>query len=285
MSVREPRRQIVLILLVWVSLSLSACSHQTEKPSEIYKTLSYSAASSLYTGAWWQPEPGTTWQWQLSGEVDTSLHVDMIDIDLFDTPADLIDELHESGHVVVCYFSAGSRENWRPDTADFPPEVVGKKMQGWAGERWLDIRRNDELASIMIARLDLAVEKGCDGVEPDNVDGYQNRTGFPLMADDQLAYNIWLAEQAHRRGLSIGLKNDLDQVKELEPYFDWALNEQCFEYEECEKLLPFVGAGKAVFGVEYYLDVDEFCDQANAMNFSWLRKELVLGVWGEACWE
>lgn len=41
----------------------------------------------------------------------------------------------------------------------------------------------------MQARLDLAVQKGCDGVEPDNVDGYQNNSGFPLTAQDQLAYN------------------------------------------------------------------------------------------------
>jgi len=209
----------------------------------------------------------------------------MINIDLFDTPADRIEKLHDSEYVVVCYFSAGSREDWRADADDFSQEVLGKKMQGWEGERWLDIRRNDDLAPVMIARLDLAVSKGCDGVEPDNVDGYQNRTGFALTAEDQLSYNIWLAEQTHRRGLSIGLKNDLDQVQELEPYFDWALNEQCFEYDECDKLLPFVEAGKAVFGVEYNLEVDEFCDQANAMRFSWLRKELDLGAWGEACWE
>jgi hypothetical protein len=70
-----------------------------------------------------------------------------------------------------------------------------------------------------------------------------------LQASDQLTFNTWIASEAHERRLSVGLKNDLDQVEELYPYFDWALNEQCFECNECNRLLPFVEAGKAVFGV------------------------------------
>ena len=146
----------------------------------------------------------------------------------------VIETLHQDGRSVICYFSAGSYEDWRPDEADFPASVRGKPLDNWPGESWLDIRQIDTLSPIMGARLDLAVQKGCDGVEPDNVDGYSNDTGFPLTAAHQLAYNIWLAEEAHARGLSIGLKNDLDQIPELLPYFDWALNEQCFEYEECD---------------------------------------------------
>lgn len=99
----------------------------------------------------------------------------------------------------------------------------------------------------MRARLDLAKNKGCDGVEPDNVDAYtQPDPGFPLTYDDQKAYNIFLAQEAHARDLSIGLKNDLDQVLDLLPYFDWALNEQCWYYQECHLLQPFI-QGKKVF--------------------------------------
>ena len=158
----------------------------------------------------------------------------------------------------------------------FPESVLGDPLEGWPGERWLDIRQIDLLAPIMSARLDLAQSKGCDGVEPDNIDGYANQSGFQLSADDQLAYNRWLAEQAHLRQLSIGLKNDLDQVSDLLPHFDWALNEQCFQYNECDLLLPFIQAGKAVFGVEYELEPDAFCSQANALDFDWLKKNLEL---------
>jgi hypothetical protein len=207
----------------------------------------------------------------------------MYDIDLFDAPQSVIDALHGDGRIVICYFSAGSYEDWRPDAAGFPQSVRGEPLDGWPGESWLDIRDLDALRPIMQARLDLAVQKACDGVEPDNVDGYSNNSGFPLTASDQLAYNIWLADEAHKRGLSIGLKNDLDQVPDLLPYFDWALNEQCFEYDECDTLLPFIQAGKAVFGVEYEGELADFCPQANANQFSWLRKDWDLGPERSAC--
>lgn len=231
----------------------------------------------------WRPAPGTTWQWQLSGAIDTSLDVAMYDIDLFEPPDAVIQSLHADGRKVVCYFSAGSWENWRPDAAEFPAEVKGNNLAGWAGEKWLDVRRLDLLGPIMEARLDLAVSRRCDGVEPDNVDGFTNRTGFPLTAADQRRYDTWLAERAHERGLSVGLKNDLEQVRALVPLFDWALDEQCFEYDECEALLPFVGEGKAVFGVEYQGSPDSFCPRAVAYGFSWLKKRPALGPWVIAC--
>ena len=131
--------------------------------------------------------------------------------------------------------------------------------------------------------MDLCASKGFDGIEPDNVDGFLNDTGFPLTYEDQLRYNTLLASIAHERGLSIGLKNDMEQIPDLLPHFDWALNEQCFEYVECETLLPFLEAGKAVFNVEYELDPIEFCGMANALNFNSMRKNLDLDAWREPC--
>lgn len=224
----------------------------------------------------WQPPPGTTWQWQLSGEINTSWDADMYDIDLFDAPDEVIDTLVADDRVVICYFSAGSWEEWRDDADRFPAAILGETLAGWEDERWLDIHRIDLLEPIMTARLDLAVEKGCTGVEPDNVDGYDNETGFDLTYEDQVTFNIWMAELAHERGLSIGLKNALGQIEDLLDHFDWALNEQCFEFEECELLLPFIEADKAVFGVEYSGDPDQYCPLAVDYGFSWLTKSLDL---------
>ena len=182
---------------------------------------------------WWNASPGTSWQWQLTGVIDTSYDVVMYDIDLFDASQETIDQLHSDGRIVICYFSAGSWENWRPDKDEFPAEVLGNNLEGWPDEKWLDIRALADLGAIMGERFDLAVQKDCDGVEPDNVDGYTNNSGFPLTYEDQINYNTWLAEQAHQRGLSVGLKNDLDQVNDLLAYFDWALNEECHTYNEC----------------------------------------------------
>jgi hypothetical protein len=236
------------------------------------------------TGTIWQPKPGTTWQWQISDSaIDTSFDVDMYDIDLFEVDQSTIDQLHLDGRIVVCYFSAGSYEDWRPDASDFPSSILGNPLDSWPGERWLDIGNIEALGPIMQARLDLAVNKNCDGVEPDNIDGYINNNGLGLTSNEQIIYNRWLAQQAHQRGLSIGLKNDLDQVNDLVNDFDWALNEQCWQYNECDLLTPFVAAGKAVFGVEYRGVPATFCPVLNAMQFSWLKKNLDLDAFRIDC--
>jgi hypothetical protein len=231
----------------------------------------------------WQPPLNTSWQWQLTGTINQSVNVQMFDIDMFDNSASVVASLHAKGSKVICYISAGTREKWRPDANKFPAIVLGKKVAGWVGERWLDIRRIDILGPIMTARMDLCRSKGFDGLEPDNIDGYENPTGFPLTYQDQINYNTFLANEAHSRGLSIGLKNDVDQVTDLLPYFDWALDEQCFQYKECGKLVPFINAGKAVFEVEYRLKTSQFCPQANAMNFNSMKKHLSLNAWRDPC--
>jgi hypothetical protein len=232
----------------------------------------------------WSPAQHTTWQWQLTTPVDESVDAQMFDIDLFDNPASVVAALHRRGRHVVCYLSAGSLEAGRPDAADFPASVAGKQLDGWPQERWLDVRRLDVLGPILERRLDLCKAKGFDGVEADNVDAYANDSGFPLTADDQLRFNRFLAGAAHARGLSIGLKNDLEQVAALEPDFDWALNEQCFQYSECERLQPFSRAGKAVFVVEYELDPSAFCPRAQSAGFMAMRKHLELDAWRQPCW-
>jgi hypothetical protein len=135
----------------------------------------------------------------------------------------------------------------------------------------------------MHARLDLAREKHCDGVEPDNLDGYENKTGFKLKARDQRTYSRFIADQAHERGLAVALKNNARQVAALERTFDFAVVEQCFEFEECRKYKPFVDAGKAVFAVEYELDPAEFCPAAARLGFSAILKRLDVGVPRVAC--
>jgi hypothetical protein len=240
-------------------------------------------AAASAPGGRWTPAPRTTWQWQLSGTIDQSVAADMYDVDLFDTPAATVASLHAQGRHVVCYLDAGTYEPGRPDSGSIPAAVQGSGVDGWPGERWLDVRRLDVLGPILERRLDLCRSKGFDGVEPDNVDGYSNSSGFPLSAADQLAFNRFIAAAAHARGLSVGLKNDLDQAATLQPDFDWALNEQCYQYGECDALQPFAKAGKAVFIAEYDVDPSAFCAQAAASGYSAIRKHLALDAWRQAC--
>lgn len=199
---------------------------------------------------------GVTWQWQLTGTVDTSYDVDVYDVDLFEMSSALYQELVDDDRIVVCYFSAGSYEPWRPDADQFPEEAIGRALEGWPDERWVD-HTDPTVRKIMVARLELAVEKGCHAVEPDNVTAHDARSGFPINATEQLDYNRFLADEAHELGLAIALKNDVEQVEALVDWFDLQVNEECAFYDECHTLAPFVSQNKAVLHAEY---VDEWSD-------------------------
>ena len=235
---------------------------------------------------WWHPTVGLTWQWQIgNNDIDTSVVADVYDIDLYVDQA-IIDELHVQGRKVICYMSVGSWEDWRPDKDQFPSEVLGKDYEGWKGERWLDVRAIDKLAPIMRARLDLCKAKGFDAVEPDNMEIYTNDTGFPLTYQDQLNYALWLADEVHKRGLAIGMKNSQDQVKDLLEYFDFAITEDAFYYGWAKDMLPFIESGKPVFAAEYTDlpgDFAEFCKQSKQLNFSTILKKRGLDAWLETC--
>lgn len=205
--------------------------------------------------------PDSTWHWQLQGTLDTSVDADVYDVDLFETSPRLIDELRSDGRIVICYFSAGSYEGWRPDAGDFAADDLGDTLDGFEDERWLDVRTST-VRAVVEGRLDRAVDAGCDGVEPDNADGYLNETGFDLTAADQLDFNQFVARAAHRRGLLVGLKNDLDQIPELVDLFDFAVNEQCHEFDECDLNGPFIDADKPVFNAEY---ASEFVDDPSSV--------------------
>ncbi len=242
----------------------------------------------------WHPAQRGSWQIQLSSTPRAPfVKVRMFEVDGFDTPAATVAALHRSlrRRGVVCYIDAGTWENWRSDAGQFPRSLLGKNDGGWPGERWLDIAKIDgALGRIMRARAAMCKRKGFDAVDFDNVDGYTNNTGFHLTASDQLRYDVFLANAAHRLGLAVALKNDLRQIPVLLRYFDFAVNEQCFQYAECLTsqnggygLDEFVRAHKAVFEIEYKLRLAQFCPAATKDHFNSLRKGLNLGPWRQAC--
>ena len=218
--------------------------------------------------------------------MDTSKNVDIYNLDMFETTAAQVAALHTQGRKVMCYINAGAWENWTPDANQFPAIVLGNNYIGWPGERWLDIRRIDLLAPILRARLDLCRAKGFDGVDPDNINGYLNPTGFPLTYQNQLTFNIWLADEAHARGLSIGLKNNSEQLSDLLTYFDWGLTEDCYDQGWCADLSPFISAGKPVFAVEYTdtgINFNSFCAQATSLGLSGILKNRELDAYLQVC--
>ena len=195
--------------------------------------------------------------------------------------------IHAAGARAVCYVDAGTDEPFRPDHqayVDFDTAcggcLFGKAVNGFAEEHWLDIdddmgQRTFILGKVA-ARVDRCKSAGFDAVEFDNVDGYSNATGLPLSYESQLLFNTALANLAHARGLTVGLKNDLDQIPELLPYFDLAIDEQCQQFAECDALAPFTDAAKPVFQVEYQGTTASFCPQANAAGRNAILKDVDL---------
>ncbi|RKH31797.1 hypothetical protein D7X12_38055 [Corallococcus sicarius] len=221
---------------------------------------------------------GTTWTWDLENNaLPTNLNAQVYVVDLFNTTSAKIQEYKNAGKKVVCYFSAGTYENWRSDANQFPQDtycspgencaqsvhILGDWcVSGGGCEWWLD-HRKPAVKTVMTSRMQLAKNKGCDAVEPDNIDGYSHddeisctdQACWGLTATNQLDYNRWLADTAHSLCLGIALKNDVDQIPALASSFDFAINEQCQKYNECGAYKTwFTNNNKAVFNAEYRVE-------------------------------
>ena len=233
---------------------------------------------------WWKPTPAMPihWHWQLSQDFryprDILPHVTVYDIDGELTSAQTVADLHALGPnvIVICYFDAGVYEDYRSDADRFPPEVIGNADEGWDGSYWLDIRQTDILIPIMRDRIEhWCKDKGFDAIEPDETEVWSNDSGFPITKAQNNTYNRLIAELAHSFGLSVGLKGNTTEAPDLWPYFDWTLNEQCWEYDECDFLRDsFIAHGKAVLNIEY--DVNPNCATANAWHMNSARRDLNL---------
>jgi hypothetical protein len=144
----------------------------------------------------------------------------------------------------------------------------------------------------MKTRLNLAVEKGCDGVDPDNVDAYDNDNGLKLTEKDSIDYVMFLANESHARDLAIGLKNAGSIIPDVLDCMDWSVNEQCHEYSECDIYSEFTQHDKPVFHVEYPKGDDvnnnspiddttkqAICEDPSAAGFSTIIKNIDLDKW------
>lgn len=280
----------------------TAASNPFTTRENVVRTFEETTPHSLENRAttMWKPAPGLTWTYQLSlvptaSQLLNPKEFDVWNIDLFDTPTASIKTIQAAGSKVICYFSAGTFEEWRSDASKFKAADKGVAMEDWEGETWINTASSN-VRSIMASRLDLAVSKGCNAVDPDNMDGYDHNTGFSLTQDTATNYVQYLASEASKRGLSIGLKNSLDIIPRVLNSVQFAVNEQCAQYNECETLKPFTDANKPVFHVEYPKgdsvnnNKNVSTKQSNAVcackskwNFSPIIKNSNLNSWIQKC--
>ncbi len=217
-------------------------------------------------GGCWKPTVGTEWLWQLGCDTagtctNLDVQVPFYVIDGLDNPASTVAAIHKRGEHAYCYVDIGSWEDTRADAAKFPENVLGERYIGWPHERWLDIRQLGVLAPIMIARMQVCVQKGFDGVQFDNVEDYHDHTGFPITQAISAYYTAWMANKAHEMGLSAAWENAYSNVAVLEPYMEALIFESCFNHQSCQQSAPMIHAGKWAGGVEYKADFKDmrFC--------------------------
>lgn len=266
-----------------LTLILTACG----SPAPMPPSASGVQTDRAPTSSRWIPTAGESYQIQYSGKLDLSVNAQIYDLDMFDTSASVVAKLHGIGRRVMCYIDVGTWESWRPDAKQFPKSVLGNKDGHWKGERWLDIRQTSILEPIMAARLALCKKKGFDGVDPDNLDGYQNNTGFPLTYAEQLTYDTWVADQAHADGLTADQKGDSGQVKDLVKVFDFAVVEQCFAQGWCDKFTLYTNQNRLVVDVEYFANQQRFktktCPSDAKYKETAILKKLQLTAWLVSC--
>ncbi|CVK85367.1 related to endo alpha-1,4 polygalactosaminidase precusor [Fusarium proliferatum] len=250
----------------------------------------------------WQPEVGTPWQIILSevikvpkaGVSSMTPDVPIWDMDLFENSKSTITAMQKGGKKVICYFSAGSWENWRKDKDSFPKKDLGKVMDDWPDERWVNIS-SVAVRAIMAQRIKLAAEKGCDAIDPDNMDGYQNDNGLGLTEEDTISYVKFLSAEAAKYNMVMGMKNGGDVTEEVLPYVAFCINESCIQYSECDLYQPYIDAGKPVFNIEYpkgapkvkAKDKKKICSTSGAAegsdDFSKVIKKMNLDKWVLYC--
>lgn len=230
--------------------------------------------------------PPTTrpWQWQLQGRIGRGVEAPLADLDP-DAPgvATAVRAFRARGTRTACYVSVGSWEPFRSDAPRFPRSLLGRRYAGFEDERWLDVRRIAALAPLLRARFDACARLGFDAVEPDNVDGWENRTGFRITRADQLRFNRWVAAEVRDRGMAVALKNAGPLAAVLVPAFDFVIAESCLGDGACADFRPFLRAGKGVFVAEYRRITPRDCRASGRLRLSLIEKRPGLGPWRRTC--
>lgn len=237
------------------------------------------------------PEPRADWDWQLSENIAPPRGVQVLDFDPDNVTRAQVMALNNAGVYTICYVSVGTLENWRHDVNMFYDQnifyrpVVGKQYDEWPDEFFLDIR-NPGLKHVMAKRFMDCALKGFKAIEPDNLDVYENESGFEISREDTLRYIGELVKAAHSVGLEIGQKNVPELTGDLVGMMDFVITESCYQDGWCDQVSAYLDAGKPVFDAEYNdreIDFNKACEVAENMGISMILKDRDLTSFRQVC--
>jgi hypothetical protein len=287
-------------LAALVALSLSACSASAAEAS--YK-LPPTGVNQWY----WEidpPDPGLAGLPAARGAYPSPGSADIWDTDLFQDsnapnagiptgPSPVVRAIHAAGHYSICYVEAGAYQVGFPDDSNFTTADYGgvgdtaTQMQGYPDEYWFNLTGfadyvAGEPATLTGAAVDIATQlnkrfqwcklEGQDAVEPDDLDGYTNKsqsgvTPWGMTQADSAGFERWLAYDIHADGLAAFQKNDPANEPADASLFDGMIIEECNYYNDpCSgpggDATAYLAAGKPVLNAEYLEDGEstaKFC--------------------------
>jgi len=259
---------------------------------------------------WWHPGPLTSWQYAIGEPFPIAVPTNIGNVEAYDIDegneagtstsqvAASVAAIHASGAKAICYVETGGWESYRSDASEYSSAILSSTVAGYTDERYVDIRQwSDDpgptgltLGQILTARFQLCKDEGFDGVETDLDDTYTDSTGFPLTMANELTFTTDMVGVIHGLGMAWFLKNDINGdslITDIEPLADGTVNEQCWQYDECSALEPFVQAGKPVLNVEYANEAETTtCPEALAFPMATMHTDVDLdGTIAWACWQ
>jgi hypothetical protein len=244
-----------------VSPSPSPSATKTASPTATATTPSKQATTTAAptatkttatTAAYTTPPENATFDYQLGGAYTPPSGVTVVSRDYTASPA--------AGIYNICYVNAFQTQ---PDAQSWweknHPELLLRDKNGdlvededW-GEIMLDYStdaKRTALTTVVGGWIDTCASKGFKAVEPDNLDTYTRVDGL-LTEDQAVAYAAKLSAYAHNKGLAIGQKNtaELSTAKAKTAGFDFAVAEECGEWDECDEYTRTYG--NKVLVIEY----------------------------------
>jgi hypothetical protein len=192
------------------------------------------------------PPGGVDWDYQLGGKRPVPEHVGIVERDRHASPA--------SGKYNICYVNGFQTQveqkrfwhhHWSLVLKDGGKPVVDSVWGEWLLDTRTAAKRH-ALTRIMGRWTDRCSKDGFDAVEYDNLDSF-SRSHHLLSRTDNKRYAALLVGRAHAAGLAAAQKN-WAEWNGTSVGFDFAVAEQCEQYDEC---LRYLNHYVHVLAVEY----------------------------------
>lgn len=206
--------------------------------------------------------------YQLGGASELRDGVTVVARDRTDEPA--------AGVYSICYVNGfqtqpGALEDWPTElllVVDGEPLID----PGWPDEVILDTStaaNRERITAIVGDWIAGCAADGFSAVEFDNLDTYSRSTGL-LTVEHNLALATALVDRAHQEGLAAGQKNSLELGSRGrdDVGFDFAVVEECHEFDECAAFADIWG-GRWI-DIEYEADAD-LCDDPDIPTLTVVR--------------